>query len=102
MSAPASARAMATDWPMPRVPPVTTAVWPSREKREAIVWLRIETEECLKLECELDDGGVESRFQCPAVSGNDDVGNGTQRDLHWPNQVPMRQPSAKVIVSDSV
>jgi hypothetical protein len=32
MSAPASARAMAMDWPMPRVPPVTRAVWPDREK----------------------------------------------------------------------
>ena len=32
MSAPASARAMAIDWPMPRVPPVTRAVWPSSEK----------------------------------------------------------------------
>ena len=31
--APASARAMAMAWPMPRVPPVTTAVWPWREKR---------------------------------------------------------------------
>lgn len=32
MSAPASARARAIDWPMPRVPPVTRAVWPSSEK----------------------------------------------------------------------
>jgi hypothetical protein len=32
MSAPASARAMAIEAPMPRVPPVTRAVWPSREK----------------------------------------------------------------------
>lgn len=49
-SAPASARATATAWPMPRVPPVTTAVWPSRENRlgAAILvnwscsrWLRI-------------------------------------------------------------
>jgi hypothetical protein len=32
MSAPASARAMAMDWPMPRVPPVTRAVWPDSEK----------------------------------------------------------------------
>lgn len=33
MSAPASAREMAMCAPMPRVPPVTTAVRPSREKR---------------------------------------------------------------------
>lgn len=31
-SAPASARAMAMAWPMPRVPPVRRAVCPSREK----------------------------------------------------------------------
>jgi hypothetical protein len=31
MLAPASARARAMDWPIPRVPPVTRAVWPSRE-----------------------------------------------------------------------
>lgn len=31
-SAPASARPMATAWPMPRVQPVIMAVWPSREK----------------------------------------------------------------------
>ena len=29
--APHSANAIATAWPMPLVPPVTTAVWPSRE-----------------------------------------------------------------------
>lgn len=34
MSAPASASEMAMWAPMPRVPPVTTAVRPSREKRE--------------------------------------------------------------------
>lgn len=38
-SAPASARAMATAWPMPRVPPVTTAVWPSRENRLGVAML---------------------------------------------------------------
>lgn len=38
-SAPASARAMATAWPMPRVPPVTTAVWPSRENRLGVAIL---------------------------------------------------------------
>ena len=32
MSAPASARAMAIAWPIPRVPPVTRTVWPEREK----------------------------------------------------------------------
>lgn len=41
MSAPASARAIATAWPMPRVPPVTRAVWFSKEnifwKKAAIV-----------------------------------------------------------------
>ena len=31
ISAPHSANAMAAAWPMPLVPPVTTAVWPSRE-----------------------------------------------------------------------
>jgi hypothetical protein len=31
MSAPASARAIAIAWPIPRVPPVTSAVCPSRE-----------------------------------------------------------------------
>lgn len=36
-SAPASARAMAMAWPMPRVPPVRRAVWPSREKRLLVV-----------------------------------------------------------------
>lgn len=30
-SAPHSAREMATAWPIPLVPPVITAVWPSRE-----------------------------------------------------------------------
>lgn len=38
-SAPASARATATAWPMPRVPPVTTAVWPSRENRLGVAIL---------------------------------------------------------------
>lgn len=33
MSAPASASAYAMAWPIPRVPPVTMAVLPSREKR---------------------------------------------------------------------
>ncbi len=37
MSAPASARAMATDCPMPLVPPVTSAVSPLSEKRASIV-----------------------------------------------------------------
>ena len=37
MSAPASARAMAMAWPMPRVPPVTTAVCPVSEKSEETV-----------------------------------------------------------------
>lgn len=37
MSAPASARAIAIAAPMPRVPPVTRAVLPWREKREGIV-----------------------------------------------------------------
>jgi hypothetical protein len=32
MSAPASARARDMAWPIPLVPPVTRAVWPSREK----------------------------------------------------------------------
>lgn len=36
MSAPASARAMATDAPMPRVAPVMRAVCPSREKRACV------------------------------------------------------------------
>ena len=31
ISAPNSANAVALAWPMPLVPPVTTAVWPSRE-----------------------------------------------------------------------
>jgi hypothetical protein len=34
MSAPASAKAKAMAWPMPRVPPVTRAVLPLREKRD--------------------------------------------------------------------
>lgn len=34
MSAPASARAKAIAWPIPRVPPVTRAVFPLREKRD--------------------------------------------------------------------
>jgi hypothetical protein len=33
-SAPASASAIAMAWPMPRVPPVTTALRPSSEKRD--------------------------------------------------------------------
>lgn len=37
MSAPASARAIATAWPMPLVPPVMRAVCPSREKRALVV-----------------------------------------------------------------
>jgi hypothetical protein len=36
MSAPASARAIATAWPMPLVPPVMRAVCPSREKRALV------------------------------------------------------------------
>lgn len=34
MSAPHSANAIAAAWPIPLVPPVTTAVWPSRENIE--------------------------------------------------------------------
>ena len=37
MSAPASAKPIATAWPIPRVPPVIRAVWPSREKNEAAI-----------------------------------------------------------------
>jgi hypothetical protein len=36
MSAPASARPMATAWPMPLVPPVIKAVWPSNENKDII------------------------------------------------------------------
>jgi hypothetical protein len=36
MSAPASARASAIAWPIPRVPPVTMAVLPAREKRDGM------------------------------------------------------------------
>ena len=36
-SAPASAKAKAIACPMPLVPPVTTAVWPLREKSELTV-----------------------------------------------------------------
>lgn len=54
MSAPASAREIAMCAPMPRVPPVTTAVRPSREKRAgregAIVgigdWVRLVVSRC--------------------------------------------------------
>jgi hypothetical protein len=37
ISAPASASAMAIAWPIPRVPPVTRAVWPDREKSSCTV-----------------------------------------------------------------
>lgn len=39
ISAPASARPMATAAPMPLVPPVTRAVSPCREKREAAMMM---------------------------------------------------------------
>ena len=37
MSAPASARAKAIAWPMPRVPPVTRAVLPVKENKDVTV-----------------------------------------------------------------
>lgn len=42
MSAPASARATAIACPIPRVPPVTRAVWPSSEKSCGIEVMLIE------------------------------------------------------------
>lgn len=51
MSAPASARPRATDAPMPLVPPVTRAVSPWREKREAMMFEWV----CMSVEWESQD-----------------------------------------------